>query len=121
MNRYVLRQFRRGCLSLLVLLIAGCHPHSSPKGDAKAFAQAPPELQQLWDSAQTADHANNYADALTIYYTLLRQTLNPEQREAVNTASTALNHRFTKALQADDPGAKAALNQIRANPPNRRN
>jgi len=119
MNRFLQQQFRRGCVSLLLLLVAGCHPQSSPKVDAKAFAQAPPELQQFWDSAQTADQANNYAGALAIYYGLLRQPLTPEQRQAVSAASTALNQRFTKALQAGDPGAKAALSQIRANPPNR--
>ncbi len=121
MNGLLQQQFRRGSFSVLLLLVAGCHPQSSPKVDAKAFAQGAPELQQSWASAQTADHADNYAAALAKYYALLRQPLTPDQRQAVDAASTALNQRLTKALQAGESGAKAALEQIRANPPNRRN
>jgi len=76
-------------------------------------------MKQVWDSAQAADQTNNYAGAQTLYYGLLRQDLTPEQRQAVSAASTALNQRFTQALQAGDPAAKEALNQMRANPPNR--
>jgi hypothetical protein len=119
MDRFLQMQGRFGCLSLLLLFVAGCHSQSSPKVDAKAFAQAAPELKRFWDSAQTADQTNNYADAQAFYYTLLRKNLTPEERQAVSAASTALNQRFTKALQAADPGAKAALVQMRANPPNR--
>ena len=119
MNRFVQKQRRFGCLSLLLLFVAGSHSQSSPKADAKAFVQAAPELKRFWDSAQTADQTNNYADAQASYYALLRQNLTPEERQAVSAASSALSQRFTKALQEGDPGAKAALNQMRANPPNR--
>ena len=100
-------------------MAAGCGAKKAPTADAKVFAEAPVEIKQAWDEASTADRTNGYAPAQTLYYALMREKLTPEQRQAVNQASTALNDRLTAALQKGDPAAKAALAELRSNPPNR--
>ncbi len=104
---------------VLACVLSGCHGKRTSAPDSQAFAQAPQELKQLWEVAVNADGTNDYATAQTVYFSLMRQELTPEQRQAVNNASTALNARMTKALEAGDPAAKAALAELRKNPPNR--
>lgn len=103
-----------------MIVLTGCHKAETfPKANPRAFDQAEPELKQMWEGAQAADQTNNYADAQTLYFTLMRQNLTPDERTSVNAASTLLNDRLTKAVQAGDPGAKEALAEMRTNPPNR--
>ncbi len=115
---------RYSCLTLIFLagllgILSGCRGKSGRVPDDRPFAQAPAEVKQLWDVAVATGRTNDYATAQTIYYGLLRQPLTPGQRQAVADASTDVNNRMLKALQSGDPGAKAALAQLRRNPPNR--
>jgi hypothetical protein len=100
-------------------VLAGCSAKKGPTIDPNAFAAAPPEIKQAWDEASAADRTNGYAPAQTLYFALMREKLTPQQRQAVEQASTALNDRFTAALQKGDPAAQAALAELRAHPPNR--
>ena len=103
----------------VVVFLAGCHGSKERVPDSRPFAQAPADIKDLWDTALAADRTNDYAIAQTLYYGLLRQPLTPEQKQAVDAASTMLNNRMLRALQTGDPAAKAALAELRRSPPNR--
>ncbi len=103
----------------LLALATACHRDSERAPDSQPFTQAPEAVRRVWDLAVAADKTNDYATAQTLFYGLLREQLTPQQRQAVDEASTALNQRFLKSLQSGDPGAKAALAELRRNPPNR--
>lgn len=101
------------------LVLTGCGKKGTTTVNPKAFDQAPPDVKQFWDAAQAADKTNNYAAGQTLYYSLLRQNITPEQKQAVTEALTGLTDRFNKALDAGDPAAQEALKELRRNPPNR--
>ncbi len=105
--------------ALSLALLVSCRAKNHSVQDAAAFSQAPPEMKQLWDLALAASATNDYVTAQTLFFGLLREQLTPEQRQAVASASTAVNDRLSKALQAGDPSAKAALAELRRRPPNR--
>jgi hypothetical protein len=99
-----------------VLLVGGCKKSGSAgpgAAEAKAFETATPEVKQVWQAALEADHTNDYAKGLTLYYSLLSEQLTPEQREAVGMLSTGLKNRMTDAVEKGDPSAQAALQQLR--------
>ncbi|HWV99630.1 MAG TPA: hypothetical protein VNZ64_08070 [Candidatus Acidoferrum sp.] len=106
------------CVALIGLL-AGCRGKSGRGFDPNTFAQAAPEIKQAWEEASAADRTNGYASAQSLYFMLLRLQLSPQQRQAVEQASTGLNDRLSSALQKGDPDAKAALEELRRHPPNR--
>lgn len=105
-----------------VLVLGGCKK-SSPIGpvaaDFKAFDSATPEVKQVWQAALEADHTNDYAKGLTLYYSLLGGDITPEQREAVAKLSTGLNQRLLDAVQKGDAAAQAALQELRQGARNR--
>jgi hypothetical protein len=107
--------------AVLVLIVAGCGGKSSAPtaNDLKAFDTASPDVKQMWQKALEADKSNDYAAAQTLLYALLRTEPTAEQREAVSHRLTAVTQRFNDALDKDDPAAKAALEELRRNPPNR--
>jgi hypothetical protein len=104
------------------LLIGGCKKGNSPgpaPQEIKAFDTATQEVKQAWQAALEADHANDYAKGMTLYYALLRQPLTPTQRDAVARLSTGLNQRLTEAVEKGDATAQAALQELRQHAPNR--
>jgi hypothetical protein len=104
-----------------LLLFGGCNKGNStgPAAEIKAFDTASPEVKQVWQAALEADRTNGYAAALTIYYSMLREDLTPEQRDAVGRVSTSLKQRLSDAAQKGDAGAQAALQEFRQRAPNR--
>ncbi|MCX6914106.1 MAG: hypothetical protein WCK27_10420 [Verrucomicrobiota bacterium] len=107
---------------MAVLVLGGCKK-SSPVGpvaaDFKAFDNATPEVKQVWQAALEADHTNDYAKGLTLYYSLPGGDITPEQREAVGRLSTGLNQRLLDAVQKGDAAAQAALQELRQGARNR--
>jgi hypothetical protein len=104
------------------LVLGGCRKSSSSglaAADVKAFETATPEVKQVWQAALEADHTNDYAKGLTLYYSLLGGNLTPEQREAVARFSTGLNQRLMDAVQKGDAAAQAALQELRQGARNR--
>ena len=105
-----------------VLLCAGCK-QSGPAGpttsDTKAFDSAPPEVKQMWQAALAADHTNDYAGGITLYYSLMREDLTPEQQAVVAKLSTNLKQRMSDAADKGDSAAKAAVQELRQRAPNR--
>ena len=78
-----------------------------------ASAEAAPEIkEQPWDKKGMVadDQANDYVAALTGYHKLMakKDSLTPEQSEAVNNAALAINQRLYAAANSGDPAAKEA-------------
>jgi hypothetical protein len=115
------------CASFLVLALclsvtSGCKPKSGgppSAADLQAFSGASPELKQMWELALTADKTNGYATAETLFYALLRAGVTPDQKEAVVRRLTSVTERLDAGLEKGDANAKAALEELRRNPPNR--
>jgi hypothetical protein len=104
------------------LLACGCGKSSSTAPTAaelKAFDKATAEVKDAWQAAQAADHTNDYARGMVLYYSLLREDLSPEQVEVVKKASTNLKQRLDDAVQKGDAAAQAALQELRARAPGR--
>ena len=104
-----------------VLLLGGCKKGNSsdPAAAIKAFDTASPEVKRVWQVALEADRTNAYAAALTLYYSMLREDLTPEQRDAVGRVSTSLKQRLSDAAQKGDAAALAAQQELRQRAPNR--
>jgi hypothetical protein len=110
------------CAGGAVLLCVGCGKAKSNAPSAaelKAFDKATAEVKDTWEAAQAADHTNDYARGMVLYYSLLREDLTPEQQAVVAKASTALKQRLDDAAQKGDPAAQAALQELRAHAPGR--
>jgi|WetSurMetagenome_2_1015567.scaffolds.fasta_scaffold305810_2 hypothetical protein len=107
---------------MAVLVLGGCKKNS-PVGpvaaDFKAFDSATPEVKQVWQAALDADHTNDFAKGLTLYYSLLGGNLTPEQQESVKRLSTGLNQRLMDAVQKGDAAAQAGLQELRQGARNR--
>ncbi len=98
-------------LVLLAFLSAGCGS-GAPKlssADLKAFDKAPAELKQRWEKAVAADKSRDYLTASVSYAALLRESLDPAQSAAVQTAIAALNTRMYEAAEKGDPNAQKAV------------
>ena len=107
---------------IVALTVAGCGRSKSggpTASERQSFDNAPPELKQAWEKAGEADKANDYVAAETLLYALVRQPLSPPQKAAVEKELTAVNQRLLEAAQKGDTTAKAALEELRHNPPNR--
>jgi len=105
-----------------VLLCGGCKKGGSPgptAAEIKAFEAASPEVKQVWQAALDADRTNDYSKGLSLYYSLLGENLNDEQRDAVGRLSTGLKQRLSDAAQKGDAAAQAALQELRQRAPNR--
>jgi hypothetical protein len=105
-----------------VLLCGGCKKSGSggpAAAEIKAFDTAAAEVKQLWLAAVAADHTNDYAGGITLYYTLMRENLTPAQQEVVAKVSTGLKQRMSDAAEKGDPAAKAAVQELRQHAPNR--
>ena len=105
-----------------VLVVGGCKQSSSTgpgAAEVKAFETATPEVKQIWQTALEADHTNDYAKGLTLYYSLLSENLTPEQREAVGKLSTGLKQRMSDAAEKGDASAQAAVQQLQQRAPGR--
>jgi hypothetical protein len=105
-----------------VLLCAGCKKSGTAgpaAAEIKAFDTAPPEVKQMWQAAVAADHTNDYAAGITLYYSLMREELTPEQQAVVAKLSTNLKQRMSDAADKGDPAAQAALQELRRHSPNR--
>jgi len=87
--------------------------------DRHAFDGAAQGMKEMWDEALKADEANDYSKAETLLYALVRPEITPEQRAAVTRRLTSVTQRLDEGLVKGDPGAKAALDELRRNPPNR--
>lgn len=105
-----------------VLVCGGCKKSSAAApaaAEVKAFDTAAPDVKQVWQAALQADGTNDYAGALTLYYSLLRENLTPEQQASVARVSTSLKQRMSDAAQKGDPAAQAAMQALRQHAPNR--
>jgi len=104
----------------LVGVSCGCRAKANREAVAsQSFVQAPDDLKQMWELALAAARTNDYATAQTLLFALMREQLTPEQRQAVNDESTALNDRLLKEVEKGDPAAKTALEELHLHPPNR--
>jgi hypothetical protein len=100
-------------LAIALLLLAslgyvGCARKAA--SGSRAFAQAPAEIQQLWNEALAADQTNGYVAAVTGYHRLMAQKaqLTDEQITALNAAALAINQRLYAAANSGDTAAQAA-------------
>jgi hypothetical protein len=106
--------------SAALLLLAGCGKKALVNADdVRAFDKASPELKQMWQTALEAGKTNNYVTAEMVLYRLLRPELTPEQRDAISRQLTDLTERLNEAVTKGDPAAKAAVEELHRNPPNR--
>ncbi len=106
-----------------LLLLASCSAKKAPDLTApalQAFDTAAPEAQQTWTLALEAGKTNDYVRAEKLLDSLFDQALTQEQRQAVRTELAVLNQRLSTAAEKGDPAAKAALQELRQNPPSRR-
>jgi hypothetical protein len=108
-------------LTSIVFVLAGCGDKrkDSTVTNTQAFANSPVEVSQAWEKALQAEKSNDYVTAETSLYWLTRQSLTPDQKQAVDHQLTTVNARLTEALEKGDPAARAALQELRNNPPNR--
>jgi hypothetical protein len=105
-----------------VLLFGGCgkaKPVAPTAAELRAFDKAPAEVKDAWQAAQAADHTNDYARGMVLYYSLLREDLSPEQVEVVKKASTYLKQRLDDAVEKGDAAAQAAMQELRTRAPGR--
>ena len=103
-------------------LLCGCGQKTGTQlssAELKAFDSAPPEIKQMWSTALEVSKTNDYVGGQTLFYKLLSGELSPDQRSAVSKASTDLNTRLYAAFEKGDPQAQKAIQEMRANPPNR--
>ncbi len=106
-------------LSLFIAVGCGGKGAEPTAEDRKAFDTASPDMKQMWEKALEADKTNDYVAAETLLYALLRTETTPAQRDAVTHRLTAVTQRLNEGLEKDDPAAKAALEELHRNPPNR--
>lgn len=104
-----------------VLILSGCGRATGglASKEQHAFDNASPELAQSWATAVQASKTDDYFGAEVLLYQLLRQNLTAEQKLAVEHQLTIVIERLNAALDKGDPAAKAALDQLHSNPPNR--
>jgi len=106
--------------SAALLLLAGCGKKALVNAnDTQVFDKASPELKQMWQIALEASKTNDYVTAEMVLYRMSRPELTPEQREAISRHLTDLTVRLNEAVVKGDPAAKAAVEELRRNPPNR--
>jgi predicted small lipoprotein YifL len=111
---------RLTAVSAALLLLAGCGKKAPVTADdAQVFDKAAPELKQMWQIALEASKTNDYVTAEMVLYRLSRPELTPEQRDAINRQLTGLTERLNDAVAKGDPAAKAAVEELHRNPPNR--
>jgi hypothetical protein len=109
-------------LTVLLFTAAGCGYHSGGNftaADQRAFDTASAETKQMWVAALAASKTNDFAGAETLLYALLHQTESAEQRTALEHLLTDVTAKFDAALKREDPAARAALEELHRNPPNR--
>jgi len=110
-------------LAVAATLLFGACKKGNSAGPApvetKAFEAAAPEVKQVWQAALDADRTNDYGKGLKLYYSLLGETLTPEQRDAVARLSTSLKERMSDAAAKGDSAAQEALQELRQRAPNR--
>lgn len=107
---------------VFLLAPSGCRRGGSNEVSSKeqhAFDKATPELAQSWAAAVGAAKTNDYFGAETLLHQLLRQDLTAQQKQAAEHQLTIVVERLNAALDRGDPAAKAALDQLHSNPPNR--
>ncbi len=99
-------------VALSGLLVAGCGKGGG--ANAKAFDSANPEVKTLWDKAQTAAKAKDYASALLTFRQLsARADLTPDQIKAMEVASTAVSDQMYEAANKGDAEATKAIETMR--------
>jgi hypothetical protein len=108
-------------IPVALLLVVGCGHKSSAltAKDEAAFAQASPEVKQMWTKGCEAANANDYTTAYNLFYQLVNTGLTPEQKTAVTKVNAALNERLMAALEKGDPNAQKAFQEMKAQPPAR--
>jgi hypothetical protein len=107
---------------MALILLAGCGGSKTGNLSAKeevAFDNASPELKQAWEKALESGKTNDYAPALTQLDSLSRQSLSPEQRQALQKEIATLSQRLYDAVGKGDPSAQKALQEWRRNTSNR--
>ncbi len=81
---------------------------------SKAFQSAKPEIKVAWDSIAAAVKANEYATALLGCRKLRAEPgITPEQIQAVDKTSAAVNEQMYKAFNDGDAKAKASIEEMR--------
>lgn len=102
-----------GLVVLASMLVVSCGSKGGG-ANAKAFDSAKPEVKTLWEKAQTAAKAKDYAAALLTFQQLsLRTDLTPEQVKAVEVASTAVSDQMYEAANKGDAEATKAVETLR--------
>src|SRR4051794_6792262 len=98
------------CLAA-VLLLCGCgdNTHKLSSSDLAAFANAAPEIKQLWERGLTASKARDYLGAQTNFASLLSGQITAEQLAALQLALGDLNQRMHEAAAKGDASAQKAL------------
>jgi hypothetical protein len=102
-------------------LCAGCKkdPLKMTTSEANAFGSATPEIKQLWDAALEADKTNGYMTAEVCLYNIFRPEATEEQKSAAGKKLAEIHQRLLALVEKGDADAKAALQEMQKNPPNR--
>lgn len=102
-----------GLVVLASMLVVSCGGKGGG-ANAKAFDSASPEIKTLWEKAQTAAKAKDYAGALLMFRQLSARTdLTPDQTKAVEVSSTAVSDQMYEAANKGDAEATKAIETMR--------
>ncbi len=108
--------------ALIVLALAGgaCKKKSTlPQPSQQAFDTAPAEIKDMWTQALEADKTNDFYKAEVLLYEIVRRNPDPAQVQAARDELVVVHTRLKDLVTKGDPTAKAAFDQMRANPPSR--
>jgi hypothetical protein len=97
------------------VFVAGCG-NDAPKMSSQEkalFENSTPEIKQLFETALTADKANNYLSASTNYQALSRLNLSADQASALATGMKSLKQRIFDAAAKGDAAAQKAVEDLK--------
>ena len=104
------------CVMGLVLLIAGCNSGAvkTTAPEARAFADAPPAVKQVWDKALMAVQDKDYLTAQDSFESLQKMDLTSQQEQALGDEVFAFHQQLYQAAKNGDTGAVHAIQEINA-------
>jgi len=103
-------------LVLALLMAGGCGKKAIAltSTESKAFDSAPADVKQAWDSALSADKANDYLNAHKLLDGLKQMQLNDDQKQALDAEISSFNARIYQTAETGDAAAIKAVQEIRS-------